>query len=573
MQFSLAFDDQNNDNIYPDAIDLEEKTRIAVNTIKQHMLNQWHCVVAYSAGKDSSVTAYLAICALEELIAEGKKVPTLHLMHSDTGYENPIVHNFATEEIKKIRVFADTKNIPVKVWVAKPNLSNDYFVQMIGGRLIASVPGTSRKCQQLLKGSPLQKINRDIIKDIKSKTNEKHPRVCVLIGTRRDESTHRNNAMSKRKENALFAVWNETSHQWTLSPIAEFTQDDIFETIGSVTSGQIKTYSDFVALTQVYRDSAAGECMVNLYANKGETKQSSCSARQGCYICLAVKDDRSMENMLSIEDGRYLFMKPLNQLRSYIMSRHFDMNSRNWLARSIDTDDGTILISPNTYSPDFCLDLLRYALTIDVREIEVSQSMGIAPRFQILSEEAILAIDCLWNRYGYNKSLQACKIYHEIFVEGTRYDLPEHVEQAPRVKIPAAVKVPFMDETFWNLEYGLFDSELALADPDQHCDSDVNLETEFEIDSEGAGLFFEFELENALSQYNKDDSELNPMSGLHYLMRLGVVSINQGGKSRWDMMMRIGNQLWRHRLRPYLNQPEKLISKLTHGELFHHGKV
>ena len=48
------------------------------------------------------------------------------------------------------------------------------------------------------------------------------------------------------------------------------------------------------------------------------------------------------------------------------------MNSRNWSARSIDTDTGTISISPNIYSPDFCLDLLRYALIIDALEIEES---------------------------------------------------------------------------------------------------------------------------------------------------------------------------------------------------------
>ena len=77
------------------------------------------------------------------------------------------------------------------------------------------------------------------------------------------------------------------------------------------------------------------------------------------------------------------------------MSRHFDMNSCNWLARSIDTETGSISISPNTYSPDYCLDLLRYALTIDAREIEASKFLGINPRFQILSEEAILSIDCL----------------------------------------------------------------------------------------------------------------------------------------------------------------------------------
>ena len=131
------------------------------------------------------------------------------------------------------------------------------------------------------------------------------------------------------------------------------------------------------------------------------------------------------------------------------------------------------------------------------------------------------------------------------------------------MKIPGAVKVPFMDEQFWNLQNGLFDSSLAIADPDHRCESDVNLEAEFEIDSEGTGLFFEYELEYTLSQYHKDESELNPMAGLHYLMRLGVVSISKKRKVKLVMMMRIGHQLWLHGLRPYLNQPDMLISILT----------
>ncbi len=101
------------------------------------------------------------------------------------------------------------------------------------------------------------------------------------------------------------------------------------------------------------------------------------------------------------------------------------------------------------------------------------------------------------------------------------------------------------NEQFWNLQNGLFDSSLAIADPDYRCESDVNLEAEFEIDSEGTGgtgLFFEYELEYALSQYHKDESELNSMASFHYLMRLGVVSISKIEKSSWDMMMRIGNQ-------------------------------
>lgn len=48
------------------------------------------------------------------------------------------------------------------------------------------------------------------------------------------------------------------------------------------------------------------------------------------------------------------------------------------------------------------------------------------------------------------------------------------------------------------------------------------------------------------------------MAGLHYLMRLGVVSISKKRKVKLVMMMRIGHQLWRHGLRPYLNQPDML---------------
>jgi DNA sulfur modification protein DndC len=108
----------------------------------------------------------------------------------------------------------------------------------------------------------------------------------------------------------------------------------------------------------------------------------------------------------------------------------------------------------------------------------------------------------------------------------------------------------------------LYDIDLAMADPDQHCDHDINVETEFEIDEEGAELFFSFELENALCMYHQDDELLNPMAGLHYLLRLGVLSINKGGHSTWFKMMQMGNQIWRHGIRRLLSDPEALIMKL-----------
>ena len=217
----------------------------------------------------------------------------------------------------------------------------------------------------------------------------------------------------------------------------------------------------------------------------------------------------------------------------------------------------------NSYSPDFCLQLLRYTLTIDAREQEWAQAHQTVPRFQILSYPKILCIDALWNRYAYQRTLQACQTYKEIFIDGKRYDFPESLTYAAKEALPKDIKVPFTDDEFWSPGHGLYDADLALADPDANCGDLVNLDDEFIIDEEGADLFFQFELERALDFYHHGDAASFPASGLHYLMRLGVIQIFKNGINDWDMMLRIGNQLTRHQLRPILNQPEELIKRLT----------
>ena len=541
-------------------VTLAQKEQKAIEVIQSHLKSDWSLVVASSFGKDSSVLLYLTLKAMKQLHDNQASLKTVYVMHSDTGYENPAMKQYADGEIEKLRDYAAIHDLPLKVMISSPNLSNDYFVQLIGGRTIATFADNDRKCQQMLKANPLNKLKRLIEKDIAETSLVKTPRVCVMAGTRFDESANRQTRMNERGDNDSFPVWNETSRQWTLSPIANFTTDDVFEIIGRVRSHQEHTYSDFEDLVRVYRDSAAGECMVNLYASGRVQKQTSCGSRHGCYICLAVRNDQSMENFLANDD--YAYMKPLHQLREYIASRHYDWSSRNWLARSIDKE-GQIAIKPNSYSPDFCLQLLRYTLTIDAREQEWAQAHQTVPRFQILSYPKILCIDALWNRYAYQRTLQACQTYKEIFIDGKRYDFPESFTYAAKEALPKDIKVPFTDDEFWSPGHGLYDADLALADPDANCGDLVNLDDEFIIDEEGADLFFQFELERALDFYHHGDAASFPASGLHYLMRLGVIQIFKNGINDWDMMLRIGNQLTRHQLRPILNQPEELIKRLT----------
>ncbi|OEC63835.1 hypothetical protein A7D21_28560 [Pseudomonas sp. AP19] len=65
-------------------VSYEQKVRSAIHAIKQQVIDGSHLSVAWSGGKDSSVTLNLAFSALAELKAEGLSIPTLHVVHSNT---------------------------------------------------------------------------------------------------------------------------------------------------------------------------------------------------------------------------------------------------------------------------------------------------------------------------------------------------------------------------------------------------------------------------------------------------------------------------------------------------------
>ena len=128
---------------------LEQKIEGAVQAISSLIEQGWHPVVAWSGGKDSSVTLNLTLTALIRLKKAGANLPTLHVCHSDTLVENPVIKAFNRSQVSQIRAYAKAQGIAVKVWLATPSLSNDYLVSVIGGRTILSV-GNNTKCQQML---------------------------------------------------------------------------------------------------------------------------------------------------------------------------------------------------------------------------------------------------------------------------------------------------------------------------------------------------------------------------------------------------------------------------------------
>lgn len=257
-----------------------EKVAVAVSAIKAQVLAGRHLSVAWSGGKDSSVTLSIALMAMRELIAEGVRVPTLHVCHSDTRMENPVVTAYNQQMIKRMRAYAKVSGIPMRVWVASPGLSMDYLVSVIGGRTIMSV-GNNTKCQQMTKAYPLNQLKRQLRKRIAAESGQspKAVQIVSLIGTRFDESTARGRAMAERGESAVDAVDVMEDGQLVLSPIADFTQFDVFEFIGNVRSEKIETYDDFTQLVELYRDMNGGDCMVNAYVAGKDQNKAPCNAR------------------------------------------------------------------------------------------------------------------------------------------------------------------------------------------------------------------------------------------------------------------------------------------------------
>lgn len=552
----------------------EEKVAGAVEVIKRQILAGRRLVVACSFGKDSSVTLSLALAAMRDLRASGAAVPELHVMNSDTLLENPVVHAYTRQEIQALETYAAAQGLPVRVWVSSPSLSNNYLVSMIGGRTIASMPDNSAKCQQSLKAAPLGRTKRKIRALVKAELGAafKESDLITLVGTRVDESAARGRNMAKRGESAAEPVNIPAANgqeNWVLSPIADFTTMDVFEYLGCVTSGLIETYSDFRALTEVYRDSAGGECMVNLFAAGRQQGRTACGARHGCWVCTRVQSDKSMEHLLAEESGKYAWMKPLNDFRNFIQARHYDPAARNWLSRTVDPETGTIKISPNAYSPAFTLELLRCALSIDADEAAWSMKNQCEMRFRLLTLQDIVAIDVLWGRYGYQEPFTALKQYKMIYEEGARFHVPTDTPIHDRnlVAKHQVIELPFADEHF----HGLFEGLRSISHATGGCETlvekagmlyeDVRAGDEFEVDEEGAELFFILEMDHALERYGPYTG-VAPSAAVHHLMGLGTVQINRGGHSEWDRMLRVGNQIHRHGLRDVLHDPQALAAAL-----------
>lgn len=496
--------------------------------------------VATSFGKDSSVL--LALTFEAALLAKSEGVsPKIIATTSDTGIENPEMAGYMRREAEKSVLFAEANGIDYWHYWAEPLLNDTFAVRLIGGRALPSFPESNTDCAMDWKIRPQARLRKQILQTGK---NGLQTEAVTLVGTRFRESAVRARRMQNRGDCAERPYRNKDG-DLVMSPIADWDSDDIWEYVGLVCNGLLRTYSDFQDLIRLYRDAGGTTCAVvsDMLTEGIEQTRSGCGARFGCGCCLKTgRADKSLETLIAQNVNRYGYLEPWVRLRTFLLNTQWDFSRRIWIGRSID-EYGYIRIQPDAYSPSMQLDLLRFCLTIDQEEREAAHDAGLAsPRFQIVPLKALVAIDYGWSAQGFHRPFQAIREWYEIVVQEKRYDVPEEPVHLRRpmpetrylyvgkdwdegISWVSGLREVALDMVREPGMGGCMDNRLL---SNGHVVLDINTEDNFDVDIEGAALALDFERDYMLAV----NAEASPSKGLTegalWWLRMGVVSLSPG---------------------------------------------
>ena len=511
----------------------EEPERRALRRIKSVMRAGYSCVGAISTGKDSSALANLLLQAARDFQRDGEPYAPIYITHSQTGVENPEVSKLAYGELEKIRAYAALHSLDVTVHVAEPALSDTFPVAIIGGRRLPSYATTNSECSISWKVEPQRRLIA-VAKKAAVRSGKAWAGSVVMTGVRSDESDARSAKVIRRGETAE-GLWTNEAGDLRASPILCWTTDDVWTYLAHCNAGIIDSYSDFADTMELYRQAGAESCVIvaDMMTSSARTK---CGARTGCWSCLRVQRDRSMEHMIASEP-RNAYLKPLSRLRAYLQSTQYEWSKRQFVGRSI-SRDGFIEIGADTFSPHELRDLFVYTLTAE-------RLSGV----QIMSLKQIIAIDARWSMYGLWPPFYALKLWSEV-QEGGWKQAPE-IEPVPKTDVPKIGKIhvgsTWYEATGLNSVTGLRDIGMELfhescgvaikALPNGALVANYEEGDRFDVDAEGAADFLGVLADDYIERYchmeNVDWTE-----GYRTYLRMGIITVAKGQSRSTDEILR-----------------------------------
>lgn len=272
-------------------------------------------VIGYSGGKDSTAILQLIWYALLDLKKEEKCQKDVHVISTDTLVENPFVAMWVEKSLECMKNVSEQQDLPIIPHRLTPAVKDRFWVNLVG----KGYPAPRYKfrwCTDRLKISPSNTFINNLV--------DQRGEAILVLGTRKAESTARatsmehyeNTANNTRKADGLTAN-GSLDRVWVYAPIADWTNDDVWIYLNSVTNPWNFPNQDLMGMYQGATE--GGECPLVV----DKSTQSCGDSRLGCYVCTMVSEDKSMSAMIANDEEKE-WMLPLLALRNEI-----DVNDAN----------------------------------------------------------------------------------------------------------------------------------------------------------------------------------------------------------------------------------------------------
>lgn len=497
---------------------------------------------AYSSGKDSSTLVGITLSVAKEMIAESEICPPIIVLHSNTGVEHPVIAKLAQTEMQRMMQYAREHDIPFSSHTSHPELYDTFGARVIGGRALPAFPDSRADCSTSWKILPNQRTMRRVLDELGQIRVWAEP--VVMTGVRLDESNARDQRIATRGETAE-GLWRNDNGNLRLSPLLDWSSDDVWEHIGLCNAGERESFSDFAQVMHVYSASGGDSCVI-VADMKSAGNRKPCGTRTGCFLCTRVGEDRSFRNMIASDWPRYGHLEPLAALRDFVSRTQYDWSRRQFVGRTIDAE-GFITIQADTYAPSMLKELLRYTLSAQVLS-------GV----EIIPIEQLIAIDARWSQYSLCPPFTALKIYFEV-MDGDVHSAPE-VPRFPKTDVPRIGKI-FVGRSYAD---GLRGEVAGLRDVsmEMHHENcgfelktlndgsiviDVESQEDYNVDLEGAADFLSFIAEDKIRAYCHQDCS-DWTFGFKTYLQYGTLAIRKGRSTQCHEILQRSQWRQKHQL-------------------------
>ena len=374
-------------------------------------------IIGFSGGKDSTCMAQLVWNALSELEPE-KLQKHVYIISSDTLVESPKIVSRITATLEKMEKAAKTSKIPISTNLLRPNISDTFWVSLLGLGYPAPT-NLFRWCTDRLK-------IRNADRFIEEKVSE-YGEAIVLLGTRKDESGSRQQLMSLYEiEGSRLSRHSKFAQTYVYTPLRDFITEDVWNYLLQNKNPWGDNNRD---LSAMYREANASECPLVV-----DTSTPSCGGgRFGCWTCTVVDRDKSMDSFM---EGGEDWLEPLIDLRTELkLTQNSEkvLNEREKDGEGVSDEewklcrekvrekkrrhgrvelfsDGTDQHTPGPYTMDFCKQFLEKLLKAQLRV----RKEGPDPEMDLILEDEIHEIQRIWRMERGDWQNTAYTIYEKV---------------------------------------------------------------------------------------------------------------------------------------------------------------